>query len=871
MRLFLSLTILILVGCGTHPLSQTAEQRQQQIRLFFADAVLPEPGETEPAIPFKYACFKHLEALYFIINSPQVLEASGIPKEILNSIPQDFEKLKGEPLETILKALSKLSDDFFRNNQTKIETAVQNIVFDFDELKSIQVPKLGKTWTEFFEKILHNYFPSLPLEDKSRILAFALRSHDPKKSSSQAVLNWVYASGPFFQKYLQLMADYLEPGNNEKLAEFKKSLMEIKQGLPSIHNYHLQIYLQELHQQGVDLEIIRSLGAASVGQAFLAKNKSNGQQLVVKFMRPGIEEIAKREREYFKNQALLPALKSSFDEIAAQITEELDYRIELDKIKKGITAYEGDSYQIHVVRPIESFPNGKRYFAMELVDGKTFKQLGANKLEKLAKALLWERVTRKFMYQALWARKNGFFHGDLHDGNIMVVMDPQLNLGDNPSKKDVEEAINKDLIKVVLIDFGNAHELNQETRRRLKDTFLSSTKLSNSSTEFLKALYVIQKNFELVQEILDTSVFDEAHRADSANGEDSAPQKIGKAMDVLLENGKPIPGFLMAFQRCLGMLNNIYDTLEYKPERASLHYIAQDTYVTDLKELIEELSPDMLSSLLDGIVLKAQAADWEGDQIEAFLNEKGLKEKWSSLRTRWAAETDFYKKKVLLFEMAYLLGPSLVKLLPQTTDSSSHLDTKQDSPQSVPEYIAKTILSGAAVGFEAQVLASLTENLEAKEQWIQARKNSDWGTLLDLATPIINEHGPDIIDLALPNEMLSAIQPHVLQYIFKTTPANPEGTSKESNKRSLADHLIARFQDGQFVILEKHLAKKLELSGDSLSAVHTVLGDSHWLYKLWPGAKLFWHLPRSFKTTLTRFYTNKLRTWLPGPDAWNGI
>ncbi len=93
MRFIISLILLITIGCGTHPVSQTPEQKTQQIRNFFAAVLEPEPGPTKPAIPFKEACLKHVEALYFIVNNTELVQQSGIPQVILDTIPQNFDPL----------------------------------------------------------------------------------------------------------------------------------------------------------------------------------------------------------------------------------------------------------------------------------------------------------------------------------------------------------------------------------------------------------------------------------------------------------------------------------------------------------------------------------------------------------------------------------------------------------------------------------------------------------------------------------------------------------------------------------------------------------------------------------------------------------
>ncbi|MBH1988471.1 MAG: hypothetical protein I8H75_00360 [Myxococcaceae bacterium] len=660
MRLFLALLIVILGnGCGTHPASQTLEQQRKAVKLFFADTLDPDPADTHSELPFKDACFKHLEALYFIINSEDAL--NGLPEELIARIPPHFQELKKQSLETIFKALVKQDDDFYRSHQKAILSAVEEIQMEFDALKNIQVPKLGIAWTEFFTRVLANYFPSLPLEDKTRLLAFSFRQFDPELDSSQNLLNWIYASGPFFQKYLQLMAEYLEPGDNLELKKFKSNLMRIKEGLPSIHDFYQEQYLAELRSKGVDLEILRSLGAASVGEAYLARDRSTGAQLVIKFQRPGIRQIAERERLFFAKQAHLPALKKSFEQIEQQIREELNYLMELEKIEQGAQAYEGDEeHPIQVVRPIQGFPHTQNYFAMEFIDGKTFLKLGHTHAEKLLKTVLWNHLSWKFMHHALWEldEKKVFFHGDLHDGNIMVLQDARFQLNDQTTQAEIEAAYLRGYIQLVLIDFGNAHKLDHEARKRLKDTFLSCTKLSHSAQEFLSAYNrsLQGQNHLLAQ--LEQDAFKEENRSNL-----QAHEKLGMAMDTLLEEGFAVDGTLMAFYRSLGMLLNIRSELQ---EATTLHTIAQEVYTKDLNQLVDEASPEMLNSLLNGIVLRAESADWESEILGSFLNNPAFIPQWSLFRKTWGQPSAPGLKQDLLYQA--LDDFILESFLPQISD-----------------------------------------------------------------------------------------------------------------------------------------------------------------------------------------------------------
>ena len=642
LKALLTVSTIILLSCGSHPLSQTDEQKTQKIQTFFASVIEPTPEESKATIPFKQVCLDNLEALYFIINDPELVEKSGIPTEILNAIPRDFNQLKGHSLEVIHKVIQAQPDSFFQENQTHMDKAVSDFKFKLDQLQAIKVPKLGNVWTEFFQKILTNYFPDLALEDKKHILAFMIRQPKKENSETEALLNSVYASGPYFQKYMQLMGDKLEPGDDAKLNKLKDGLMTVKSKLPSISKADQENYLKELRAKGVDLEILRSLGAGSVGEVFLVKNKKTGTQLVVKLIRPGIREIARRERLFFENQASSPTLKKSFAQMADQIDEELDYTIELKKLKKGIEAYGEDGSKINVVKPILDFPNGEDYFAMELVDGETFDQLGSDFIDKekkepkpgaqkkrdaFIKSILWEKIIRKFLQKALFDPDNAFFHGDLHEGNIMVVFSPDLKLPADPSREDVQAEVNNGHIQLVLIDFGNAHSLSQDERRRLKNIFLSASVLSNSSEAFLDAMLEDddldpEKRLELKQ-LLDQTVFSDA------NSSQLPSRKIGEAMDILIENGVVIPLFLMAFKRSLSMLHDTYLKVDPVPGNTGIRNTFEDAYTNNLKDILwhDDSAPGKANfwNLIDNIIFEGEAIGWEKEHFNYFVSPETYK------------------------------------------------------------------------------------------------------------------------------------------------------------------------------------------------------------------------------------------------------
>ena len=542
---FLLLTILM-IGCGNHPLSKTHEQRAFDIRKFFY-ALLTRDDTRQ-------VCEEHINAIYHILNSKEALELVHLPKEVLNALPDALNQLKDQPTDTIEKELKKLDDSVFEKLRKDIDDAVQNLRFEAKALDAIDVPKLGKSWTKFFKSILTEYFPSLELKDKKRILAFTIMNLPNDASDTKQLLQMVYHAGPYFQKYMQSMVDYLpDDDGDSKRQELKNGLEDVKDKLPSLSAEEKQSCLAQLKKDGHEVEIGDSLGAASVGEAFKATYKPTGKTIVLKCQRPGILDIAKREKVFFEEaaeRAQGKALKKSVRNIIDQVDEEFDYIIEAKYIEAGEEAYENDGWKIRTVRLFNEIPATKTYLAMEFVDGKTFKQMGANSRDLYAKRILWEKVTRKFLKQAFFfTGEKTIFHGDLHEGNIMVTGLDKLD--SNASREDVQKAIDEDKIQVVLIDFGNATTIDQTKRRRLKNIFMAASKITYSPIGFLYA--ILPEGTEPDQDLVDflaTHVF----TPENENADNQTVKVIGESMDKLLERDIAIEGFIMNFKRSAAML-----------------------------------------------------------------------------------------------------------------------------------------------------------------------------------------------------------------------------------------------------------------------------------------------------------------------------
>jgi len=173
--------------------------------------------------------------------------------------------------------------------------------------------------------------------------------------------------------------------------------------------------------QDVFIEFSREpLAAASIGQVHYARTKNN-DEVVVKVQRPNIEKVIETD-------------------VQLLMQFELDYKIEANnsqKIAKNLAFLE-DIYIPKVYRELSTH----KVLVLEKINGIRLNDREAVLKSGLDLQKIAEIGARGFLYSVL---KFGFFHGDLHGGNLFLL--PGNRLG--------------------LIDFGIVGKLSEKSRDQL--------------------------------------------------------------------------------------------------------------------------------------------------------------------------------------------------------------------------------------------------------------------------------------------------------------------------------------------------------------------------------------------------------------------
>ncbi|HXE56567.1 MAG TPA: AarF/UbiB family protein [Gemmatimonadales bacterium] len=198
------------------------------------------------------------------------------------------------------------------------------------------------------------------------------------------------------------------------------------------------------------------LAAASLGQVHRARY--GGREVVVKVLRPGVEELVRQDLEVsfrilFLLNLLFPnhhvrAITAIVSEFAKRIGDELDFREEARHAELLRRNFARDARV--VVPAVVTELTRRRVLVLEYVEGtridRLHERLAAGELEL---STLVATIVEMYIQMML---VDGLFHADPHPGNLLV--DPQG--------------------RVVLLDFGMVLQVERETRARLARTALAA-------------------------------------------------------------------------------------------------------------------------------------------------------------------------------------------------------------------------------------------------------------------------------------------------------------------------------------------------------------------------------------------------------------
>ena len=250
----------------------------------------------------------------------------------------------------------------------------------------------------FFKQVVSTYFTSMRLSDKRSCLASALRyanvfdfgdkKDDALKSAKTAAVNKftgaiLKGAGPLLHKMMQGLP-------KEIMGDYADALADMKENLAPIPRKIVQGYLNKIMKSNEAIKSIKlekSLGAASVGEAFLCtftvddgKGGTEDRKCVVKIMRHDAESRVKEEAEIFNAAAeKVPGMAKTWAGQLKQYMTEFDFRTEAQNVEIGVGLYNitNDHDLCEIAPDVRSmkmsnlFQPEKNVMVAEAVNGKT--------------------------------------------------------------------------------------------------------------------------------------------------------------------------------------------------------------------------------------------------------------------------------------------------------------------------------------------------------------------------------------------------------------------------------------------------------------------------------------------------------------------
>ena len=420
-------------------------------------------------------------------------DGAGVPglADFLNGFSSDLASASDKVLAKMQGVLTEKLATAFRQS-TATAKSKQLWQKTLDEIAGSGTLDVDTGYGQLLMEALSTYFSKMEPIDRHRMASSLLRYAGSESNSGEILGALIKGAGPVLQKLMQGLPQTALP------QDLRQAVADLKCNLPSIPPEMVRATLLDMVERSngriTSIELTKSLGAATVGQAFLCKivtvDNPAGEECVVKILRPDVQARARRERDLFLDIAKrTKGMAGVFDVRLEGIFKELDFTVEANNVKQGSIYTSGVvNDKIEGVRSMELYPfiaatantlvvrkaPGVTYDRF-IADSKARVDTVLGKLKKVRNAdgsvnylsgdptkILTTREALLDTYNDILARQKqltgfiekwtfeaifdgGFFHGDVHAGNLMC-----------------------DGTRLTVIDYGNASRFSASELNSLK-------------------------------------------------------------------------------------------------------------------------------------------------------------------------------------------------------------------------------------------------------------------------------------------------------------------------------------------------------------------------------------------------------------------
>lgn len=398
----------------------------------------------------------YLGKVSFKTLDPSILKAKGLLKSAESKISADNAKKMSEVIRAVTTSQKTLLVDSISNKMLfalsdGIDETIAEAKFSripalapiMEEMKQAKINGFSPEDMQFLSDSFMGYFDKMNPRKKRQIIG-AWINLPPGTSTNKQLAEVLQNVGPVLQKIFQFT------GRDAKSPEIRELMKEL---LADVRPFPTEVARAQIEvAMGRPIEEVFSafdekpLKAGTIGQIYGATLKADGRKVIVKVKRPNLDKEMAEEFELFdeltkKNKvanSLIMRLKSNF-------SAELNFLTEANNLREAVI-YNDKKLGITVPKIIEEIPPDSGFLVMERAAGSPMAD-AMNIDPKLRSQALYNSL-KKWFEIAMF--KTGFFHGDLHPGNMLIRL-----TGDK-----------KNPFEVSFIDLGSAGKLPLKQRRQ---------------------------------------------------------------------------------------------------------------------------------------------------------------------------------------------------------------------------------------------------------------------------------------------------------------------------------------------------------------------------------------------------------------------
>ncbi len=446
-----------------------------------------------------------------------------------------------------------------------------------DPAHAIQIADFPKDKAGLFNELVVKYYDALPLPEKRLIIIEQLKL-PPYSSIDKQLSVLLQNSGPAIQKLFQLFGkDAKSPIIRAAMTELFSSVKPFPGAeAMKMGEARLKRPLDEVFSEFIE----EPLASATVGQVHRARLRSNGQWVVVKFLRPGIRERGKKDMAVFKSIISdSPFEKALVTNLEESLMLELNFLYEDANIAAS-SFYIRPEQGLSIAKRVEGLPAFEDLLILEMAPGINMsKPLHGISPELKGQAI--NNLLERWYDEAIFG--SGKFHADLHPGNLFYQ--PQ------PGKKPP--------FLLTVIDFGAYGELTLPQRRGFMA--LSMAVVSQSPEQTLDALADISEiPFEKRAKLLG-----ELHLLFEKKM--TISQRMTEVFITAVDGGLTLPRTLLQFNRgrtflekALAEVNKELDVLD--PKGRKLRFDPIRTYLTTSAKRVGLSMPETIKGAIKSAI-----------------------------------------------------------------------------------------------------------------------------------------------------------------------------------------------------------------------------------------------------------------------------